>query len=172
MTVYIPAWGQDGELTPVEKLKVHQLGLRHKAVSVFVTSGDRILIQQRALDKYHTPGLWANTCCTHPMWQEADDICALRRLRDELNLEVPSVTYAGEIEYRADVGNGLIEHEVVAVFHTNLSTPVDITANPQEVHATQWLSIAEILRQMDAAPEKFTPWFRIYMTQHLEMILA
>jgi isopentenyl-diphosphate delta-isomerase len=172
MTVYIPAWGQDGTLTPVEKLEVHQLGLRHKAVSVFVTSGDRILIQQRALDKYHTPGLWANTCCTHPMWQEADDTCALRRLRDELNLEVPSVTYAGEIEYRAEVGNGLIEHEVVAVFHANLSTPVNIAPNPHEVHATQWLSIDEILRQMDAAPEKFTPWFRIYMTQHLEMILA
>ena len=172
MTVYIPAWGQDGELTPVEKLQVHQLGLRHKAVSVFVTAGDRILIQQRALDKYHTPGLWANTCCTHPMWQESDDICAVRRLRDELNLDVPSVTYAGEIEYRADVGNGLIEHEVVAVFHANLSTPVDINPNPQEVHATQWLSIAEILRQMDRAPEKFTPWFRIYMTQHLDMILA
>ena len=171
MTIYIPAW-QDGTLKPIEKLEVHKLGLRHKAVSVFVFYQGQLLIQQRAMSKYHSPGLWANTCCTHPMWQEADDICAVRRLRDELNLDVPAVTYAGEIEYRADVGNGLIEHEVVAVFHANLSTPADITPNPQEVHATQWLSIAEILRQIDANPEKFTPWFRIYMTQHLDMVLA
>ena len=66
MSEYIPAW-IDGVLTPVEKLEVHQRGLRHKAVSVFVMDGDNVLLQRRALGKYHTPGLWANTCCTHPM---------------------------------------------------------------------------------------------------------
>ena len=65
MTVLIPAWVNEA-LTPVEKLEVHQRGLRHKAVSVFVMRNNETLIQRRALEKYHTPGLWANACCTHP----------------------------------------------------------------------------------------------------------
>ncbi|MDG1801382.1 MAG: isopentenyl-diphosphate delta-isomerase, partial [Paracoccaceae bacterium] len=68
MAIIIPAW-VDGMLQPVEKLDAHLRGLRHKAVSIFVISGDYILIQQRAMCKYHTPGQWANTCCTHPDWQ-------------------------------------------------------------------------------------------------------
>ena len=75
----IPAW-VDGRLVPVEKLEVHRRGLRHKAVSVFVMRGDTLLIQQRALEKYHTPGLWANTCCTHPHWNEEPAICAVRSI--------------------------------------------------------------------------------------------
>ena len=81
MRQMIPAW-VEGTLTPVEKLEVPQRGLRHKAVSVFVVRNQEILIQRRALGKYHTPGLWANTCCTHPMWDEDSTACAQRRLRD------------------------------------------------------------------------------------------
>ncbi|MEM9778369.1 MAG: NUDIX domain-containing protein, partial [Pseudomonadota bacterium] len=83
MTQMIPAW-VEGELTPVGKLEAHERGLRHPAVSVFVMDGDRILLQQRALSKYHTPGLWANTCCTHPHWGEDPADCANRRLTEEL----------------------------------------------------------------------------------------
>jgi isopentenyl-diphosphate Delta-isomerase len=70
-----------------------------------------VLIQQRALGKYHTPGLWANTCCTHPHWGE-DLACARRRLREELGITGWRWP-AGQVEYRADVGGGLTEHEVV-----------------------------------------------------------
>ena len=70
MTQLIPAW-VDGDLVPLDKLDVHRRGLRHPAVSVFLLDGDRFLIQRRALGKYHTPGLWANACCTHPLWGEA-----------------------------------------------------------------------------------------------------
>ncbi len=73
MTIMIPAW-VNGTLQPVEKLEAHERGLKHKAVSVFVTRGDDVLIQRRALGKYHTPGLWANTCCTHPNWDEVVEI--------------------------------------------------------------------------------------------------
>ena len=66
MKIMIPAW-VDGVLTPVEKLEVHQRGLRHKAISVFILRGTEVLLQRRALEKYHTPGLWANACCTHPV---------------------------------------------------------------------------------------------------------
>ena len=81
----IPAW-VNGTLMPVEKLEVHRRGLRHRAVSVFVMDGTKVLIQQRAMGKYHTPGLWANTCCTHPEWGEEPAICAVRRLREELKV--------------------------------------------------------------------------------------
>ena len=73
--VVIPAW-VNGTLHPVEKLEAHKRGLKHKAVSVFVIAGNAVLIQQRAAHKYHTPRLWANTCCTHPKWDEAPKTCA------------------------------------------------------------------------------------------------
>ena len=85
--IMIPAW-IDGRLTPVEKLAAHERGLRHLAVSVFVLRAGRILIQQRALGKYHTPGLWANTCCTHPAWGEEPRATATRRLPARLGLSL------------------------------------------------------------------------------------
>ena len=106
----IPAW-VDGELKPVEKLAVHREGLRHKAVSVFVTQGDRVLLQRRALGKYHTPGLWANTCCTHPGWDETSHDCAVRRLDEELGITGLTPEYRDRVEYCADVGGGLIRSE-------------------------------------------------------------
>ena len=73
MTIMIPAW-VDGDLTPVEKLEAHQLGLKHRAISVFLMRGSEVLLQRRAMVKYHTPGLWANTCCTHPNWMRLRSI--------------------------------------------------------------------------------------------------
>ena len=106
--ILIPAW-VDGVLQPVDKLAVHRQGLRHPAISVFVTRGDQILLQKRAEEKYHTPGLWANTCCTHPRWGESAKACAERRLVEELGISNLRLEKLGKIEYRADVGNGLID---------------------------------------------------------------
>ena len=78
MAQMIPAW-VDGRLQPVEKLEVHRRGLRHPAVSVFVLEGARTLLQRRAMEKYHTPGLWANACCTHPRWGERPLLVVQRR---------------------------------------------------------------------------------------------
>ena len=108
-TDFIPAWDQ-GVLKPLEKLDVHKRGLRHKAVSVFLISNDSVLLQKRASTKYHTPGLWANTCCTHPSWLEDPIDCAHRRLKEELGVDVSELVYKNKIDYKADVGNGLIEN--------------------------------------------------------------
>ena len=94
----IPTW-KGGVLQPVEKLSAHEQGLRHKAISVFVIAGNKTLIQQRALSKYHTPGLWANTCCTHPQWGEDADVCAVRRLNEELGIKGLLPKYRGQVEY-------------------------------------------------------------------------
>jgi isopentenyl-diphosphate delta-isomerase len=171
MDEMIPAW-VEGRLTPVEKLAVHRQGLRHKAVSVFVLDGDRVLIQQRAFGKYHTPGLWANTCCTHPVWGEADAACALRRLREELGIAGLDVQAAGTVEYRAEVGGGMVEHEVVALFRAAAGPDLPWALNPVEVQAARWVGLAALQTEIAATPEMFTPWLRIYLADHAGQIFG
>ncbi len=167
--IMIPAW-IDGTLTPVEKLAAHQRGLRHLAVSVFVMRAGKILIQQRALGKYHTPGLWANTCCTHPEWGEAALACASRRLDEELGITGLDLDHRGQVEYRAEVGNGLIEHELVEVFLAEAPADLPLAPNPAEVMATRWITPAALAAEIAASPALFTPWLRIYLEQHSGMI--
>ena len=168
----IPAW-VDGVLTPVEKLEAHQKGIRHKAVSVFVMDGTSVLIQRRAFSKYHTPGLWANTCCTHPLWDEVPDVCAVRRLKDELGIEGLVPTFRDQIEYRADVGGGLIEHEVVDLFVAQASKDnLGLSLNPDEVAETRWVDIYDLAAQVALEPDQFTPWLKIYLADHLDLVIT
>ncbi len=168
----IPAW-VNGELTPVEKLEAHVKGIRHKAVSVFVMDGKDVLIQQRAMSKYHTPGLWANTCCTHPHWDEDPSTCAVRRLKDELGIEGLYPVYRDQLEYRADVGDGLIEHEVVDLFVAPAeAATLKLDLNPDEVMATRWVDIYDLAAEVARHPEQFTPWLRIYLAEHLDLVIA
>ena len=164
MSEMIPAW-VNGTLTQVEKLEVHQRGLRHKAVSVFVMRGREVLLQRRALGKYHTPGLWANTCCTHPRWGETDLACAARRLHEELGISGLALQRSGGIEYRADVGGGLIEHEVVEVFSAQAPAHLTPQPDPDEVMQTRWITLEALEAEVQATPEKFTPWLRIYLAE-------
>ena len=167
----IPAW-VDGRLMPVGKLAVHQRGLRHKAVSVFVTEGRRVLIQRRALSKYHTPGLWANTCCTHPRWEEDPAGCAVRRLREELGVAGLFPTFADRIEYRAEVGGGLIEHELVDVFVAVAQAGLKVDPNPDEVMEVRWVDLYDLAAEVQRNPDRYTPWVRIYMTEHIDRIFS
>lgn len=167
--IMIPAW-VDGALTPVEKLSAHQLGLRHLAVSVFVVRDGAILIQQRALCKYHTPGLWANTCCTHPAWDEDPAVCAARRVDEELGITGLDLQHKGQVEYRADVGAGLIEHEVVEVFLAHAAADMPLVPNPEEVMNTRWVTPDVLAAEIAAKPEVFTPWLRIYLAEHAGLI--
>lgn len=171
MTNLIPAW-EDGTLKPLDKLKVHQRGLKHKAISVFVTEGDRVLIQRRALAKYHTPGLWTNTCCTHPHWGESDLDCATRRLDEELGITGLELCHVGEIEYRADVGGGLVEHELVQVFTARAMPDLQFTPNPEEVKDVDWINLPALRAVVERIPDRFTPWLRIYLADHLETIFG
>lgn len=167
----VPAW-VDGVLTPVEKLAVHERGLRHKAVSVFVMDGARTLLQRRALTKYHTPGLWANACCTHPRWDEGGRACAVRRLREELGVTGLSPEPRAGVEYRADVGGGLVEHEVVEMFVADAPGDLSLAPAPEEVAETRWVALDALATEIAEAPERFTPWLRIYMLEHRDRVLA
>lgn len=165
MTVMIPAW-VNGKLEPVEKLTAHVKGIKHKAVSVFMVHNQDILLQQRALEKYHTPGLWANTCCTHPNWHEAPLDCAKRRMGEELGLLRTEPVYRDTIEYRADVGNGLIEHEVVDLFVIHIEEKIGLIPNPSEVMDTRWVDYHDLQAEVQRWPDRFTPWLRIYLEKH------
>lgn len=165
----IPAW-VEGRLVPFDKIAAHLEGHRHKAVSVFVLGGDRVLIQRRALGKYHTPGLWANTCCTHPHWGEDSRDCAVRRLREELGITGLALALAGKVEYRADVGGGMTEHEVVDIFTADAPEGLAVAPNPAEVMDLRWIALADLQAEVAATPERFTPWLRIYLAEHRHRI--
>ena len=165
----IPAW-VNGILTPVEKLDAHVRGLKHKAVSVFVMDGRKVLIQQRAQTKYHTPGLWASTCCTHPNWDEAPADCALRRLKQELGITGLQPVHRDRVEYRANVGGGLTENEVVDLFIAQAGPKLAVAPNPEEVAAVRWVDLDALETEVARHPERFTPWLRIYLDEHGERI--
>ncbi len=169
MTIMIPAW-INGTLTPVEKLDAHLRGLRHMAVSVFVLDGDRVLLQRRAAGKYHTPGLWANTCCTHPEWNEDPVVCAVRRLEEELGIIGLLPLHRDRIEYRADVGGGMIEHEVVELFVAQAGPGLAMRPDPDEVSEVRWVGVGDLAAEIERNPDAFTPWLRIYMARHRDSI--
>jgi isopentenyl-diphosphate delta-isomerase len=169
----IAAW-VDGRLTPVDKLAVHRRGLRHPAVSVFVMDGTRTLIQRRALGKYHTPGLWANAVCTHPHWGEAMPAAATRRLREELGVTGLALTPRDRVEYRAEVGGGLVEHEVVSLYTADADADAGLALapDPAEVMDARWIALDALRAEIAATPEAFTPWLRIYLADHRGQIFG
>lgn len=161
----ITAVGKDGTLFPVEKLQAHRRNIRHLAISVFVFSPRGLLLQRRAASKYHSGGLWANTCCSHPRWRETPESCAGRRLQEELEMR-PDLGFFGVLEYSAPVGD-LFENEIVhcyaGVLDSNAPAP---QPDPREVEALRWMALADIEAAMARAPQDFAPWFRIYMREH------
>ncbi len=170
--ISIPAIGPDGRLVPAPKLEVHRTGLRHLAVSIFVFHGRDLLVQKRAAGKYHSAGLWANTCCTHPHWGESPADCAVRRLREETGLSL-DLARRGVVDYRAEVGGGLVENERVHVFQGRLAAkPAAIDFDPGEVAAVRWVDLDRLRDEVRERPERFSAWLAIYLDRWPELALA
>ena len=165
---FIPAIAADGALFPIEKMEAHRRGTLHLAVSVFVMSGDALLLQRRALSKYHCGGMWANTCCSHPHWDETPTDSAHRRLREELGLGLP-LAACNVFEYKAEVTNGLWEHERVHVYRGEGTVAMSVAPNPAEVLETRWMTLDEVQRDVRTQPETYAPWFRIYLARWPEL---
>ena len=135
--ILIPGISPDGQFFAVEKMRAHREGIHHLALSVFVFDGEELLIQRRAIDKYHCGGQWANTCCTHPHMGEDIEVAAQRRLKEELGFTLP-VEEKLIVEYSADVGNGLWERERVHMFCAEVSKhDLKVNPNPEEVCDTR-----------------------------------
>lgn len=154
---------------PVDKLDAHLRNIPHLAISIFLFNNSHLLLQKRASTKYHSAGLWANTVCSHPRWDELPLACANRRLQEELGC-TSKLTACGNINYVAQVGE-LHENENVHCFFGELHERSDANNfNPLEVAETDWLTIPQILDKIKKQPEIFTEWFKIYMSRHRDMI--
>jgi isopentenyl-diphosphate delta-isomerase len=149
---------QDGQLATMEKIEAHHQGLLHRAVSIFVFNDkNELLLQKRAINKYHSPEKWTNTCCTHPLPGEAPLVTAQRRLREEMGLEV-ALTEAFTFLYQADVGNGLTEKEYDHVyFGVSNQGP---SPDPAEVSDWRWIPLAELKQEITRNSEEYSPWLQ------------
>jgi len=152
---------QDNEIGIAEKLEAHQLGKLHRAFSVFVIRQRhgklQILLQQRQHDKYHSPGLWTNTCCSHPMPGEPVAQAAHRRLQQEMGIDV-NLHEIACFHYTADVGAGLIENEVDHVFVGQFEDDY-VPFNVKEVANYQWMDADKLVTDLKENPQKYTAWF-------------
>jgi isopentenyl-diphosphate delta-isomerase len=142
----------------MEKMEAHRVGALHRAFSVFLfNSKGQMLLQQRALEKYHSGGLWTNACCSHPRPGESTLAGARRRMLEELGIETDLMP-AGHLRYKAEVGNNLIENEWDHLYTGIWNGPTDPT--PSEVMNVKALSIQEIEDWLEREPQAFTAWFR------------
>lgn len=144
-----------------EKLAAHQQNLLHRAFSVFifreVEGKQELLLQQRALTKYHSPGLWTNTCCSHPRADEEIVVAGKRRLEEELGISA-ELTDLGWFHYNAHFPNGLSENEIDHVLYGTVPANTLIVANRDEVHDFRWISLDQLHQELAAHPTHFTPW--------------
>lgn len=154
--------GQDRETGQAEKLAAHEKNLLHRAFSVFIFRKGQpreLLLQQRALCKYHSPGLWTNTCCSHPRSGEAILAAGERRLREELSFSA-ELTDIGWFHYNAHFPNGLSENEIDHVLIGFIEADTAIHPNPAEVHQTRWITLEALEQEIAAEPDHFTPWLK------------
>ena len=150
---------EDNEIGTMEKMQAHKEGRLHRAISVFIFNSKKdLLLQKRADGKYHSPGLWTNTCCSHPRAGENPKQAAIRRLTEEMQLSCP-LKFAFSFIYNAKLENGLIEHEFDHVFTGLADRPPK--PDEKEVGGWRYISIDKLDAELRAKPEQFTEWFRI-----------
>lgn len=157
----------DREIGSMGKLEAHQKGKLHRAVSVFIFHPDgRMMLQKRARSKYHSGGLWTNTCCSHPRPGESAAAAARRRLWEEMGIEC-SLKKVYAFTYKTDFPNGLTEHEYDHVFiGVTKETPVP---DPMEAENWKWIAIEDLKFDMKKRPHMYTYWFRIALDPFLEV---
>ena len=126
---------------------------------------EELLLQRRALDKYHSGGLWANTCCTHPLFGENEEECAHRRLKEELGLKV-DLSPINKMDYKCKVGE-LIENERVTWFRGFLSSEEAVNFNKEEVMELRWISLKDLDAEAKSKPETFANWLHEYLSMGL-----
>jgi isopentenyl-diphosphate delta-isomerase len=150
---------QDEPLGSMEKMEAHRKGELHRAFSVFIfNSRGEMLLQQRALKKYHSGGLWTNACCSHPRPGETNEAAALRRLREEMGFDTP-VHQIFSFTYKASFSNGLTEHEYDHVFAGIYDGAIQ--PDPEEVQDFCFKNFMDLKYSMETHPDKYTYWFQL-----------
>lgn len=160
---------QDEVLGVMEKMEAHEKALLHRAFSVFVFNAKHeLLLQQRAFTKYHSAGLWTNTCCSHPRPGESTEAAAIRRLQEEMGFTTDLVK-AFSFTYSASFDNGLTEHEFDHVFIGNYDG--EIVINEEEVASYVYKPLEEVALLLKQEPATFTAWFHIAFPKIYEWYL-
>lgn len=146
----------------MEKIKAHKLGILHKAFSIFVfNEKGELLLQQRASSKYHFPGIWSNTVCSHPRSKELLSKAVHRKLKQELGFDT-KLKKAFRFVYKVfDKKSGLWEHELDEVFIGFTDENKKIKPNKKEVKAVRWISVSELNKSLKKTPGKYSYWFKI-----------
>ncbi|AFD09327.1 isopentenyl-diphosphate Delta-isomerase [Solitalea canadensis] len=146
-----------------EKLPVHEQGLLHRAFSIMIfNDNNEVLIHKRAIDKYHSGGLWTNACCSHPLKDEAIEITLHRKLQEEMGFDC-SLTYSYKFIYKAEFNNGLTEHELDYVYIGNYNGMVN--PDPLEASDYKWVNMDVVKKDVELNPEIYTEWFKIILKQ-------
>jgi isopentenyl-diphosphate delta-isomerase len=160
---------QDNQIGSMEKLEAHEKAVLHRAFSVFIfNSQGELLLQQRAHHKYHSPGLWTNTCCSHQRAGESNLEAGKRRLKEEMGMECPLQDVFWFI-YKAKFDNGLTEHELDHVLVGN--SDLDPVINEDEVADFKWMSLDDLKQDMEAQPELYTEWFKIIFREYNQRLV-
>ncbi|MCH1480123.1 isopentenyl-diphosphate Delta-isomerase [Crocinitomicaceae bacterium] len=155
---------EDNPNGSMEKLEAHEKGALHRALSVLIINSKKeILLQRRALGKYHSPGLWTNTCCSHPYPGEDPNEAAKRRLQEEMGMS-SELTFLFKFQYKCDFENGLIEHELDHVFIGKTDDTPHL--NTDEAMAFKWMSIENLEQDMLSYPENYTFWFKLIIEKY------
>lgn len=156
---------EDEEIGAAGKLEAHREGRLHRAFSIFVLNGrGELLLQRRARGKYHSGGLWTNTCCGHPRPGETTEAAAHRRLREEMGFDCP-LRPVFHFVYEAELDDGLREHELDHVFVGRWEA--DPSPDPEEAEAWRWSGLDEVARDVEERPDEYTVWFRIALPRLL-----
>ena len=150
---------KDNQVGLMPKLEAHQKGLLHRAFSVFIFNSDyKLLLQKRASSKYHSGGLWTNTCCSHP--RDGEDIidAANRRLNEEMGIKT-SLRKVFDFIYTAELDNNLIENEFDHVFYGVYD--IDPIINKDEAEDFKWVDIETLKNDIENNKDQYTVWFKI-----------
>ena len=154
---------RDEEISTLGKLEAHQQGVLHRAFSVIVFNPQgELLLQQRAMHKYHSRGLWTNTCCSHPLPGEEVEAACHRRLVEEMNFDCPLKKIAVLHYQTPPLDTGLIENEMLHLF-VGTTEQQKFSPNPEEVMAWRWISIDDLKKEVEMRPEQFSFWFQLYL---------
>ena len=158
----------DNKIGLMPKLEAHEKGVLHRAFSVFIFNNDgELMLQRRALTKYHSPGLWTNTCCSHQRDGETNIISGKRRLNEEMGFDTELFEKTSFI-YKAKFDNGLTEHEFDHVLVGNYNNSPII--NSTEVDSWKWMSMENVKKDIKDHPDNYTAWFKIIFEKYYKYI--
>lgn len=159
---------KDEQIGLMPKMEAHQKGVLHRAFSVFIfNKKDELMLQQRAHSKYHSPGLWTNTCCSHQREGESNIQAGKRRLQEEMGF-ITDLKDTISFIYKAPFDNGLTEYEFDHILVGRYEE--DPVLNPEEAAAFKWMNLEDVKKDMEVNPQLYTAWFKIIFDKYYQTI--